>query len=486
MNYENYLGDYENYRKEIVTLLAYLLGVKDDILKSESTNYILELIDKYENDDTLKIIRSLSLLRINFLQSSKAITANQQDLIPIEMMSDIVDVEAIKFLRKKNLEVIKVNSNVNTIIAIINQFIHDNIDKIKEYIPDWIKWDYIRNLFLMPGCNAGVNCSLISNKSNEKRIFMAINKVKSMYFYKKNFYPFGVYLYWPEDKMESYYGNILFNDEKFLKLLYSGYGETFHANNYVIDAPTKTKDMVYDFIDQAQNISVLVDCENVDPFRFAAVFTNLDDEKIKKIKKVILFDDVNTSNAWDYIGKIIDLPIEHNLVNRLLENKSLVDIAMATGACKEYYENNTESLILASSDSDFWGLVTGLPMARFLVLNESDKTSAVILNALKENNISYCYMDNFAQADVQEFKEKLLYSNLKTVLDDFNENGNFMFEGPNALLDYLFSMSRITGPIDQINNEKESFYKKYLKHGFSIVPIEKDDKIIYKMEILKK
>ena len=54
MNYENYLGDYENYRKEIVTLLAYLLGVKDDILKSESTNYILELIDKYENDDTLE------------------------------------------------------------------------------------------------------------------------------------------------------------------------------------------------------------------------------------------------------------------------------------------------------------------------------------------------------------------------------------------------------------------------------------------------
>ncbi|MDE7214156.1 MAG: hypothetical protein K2N42_06215 [Anaeroplasmataceae bacterium] len=78
---------------------------------------------------------------------------------------------------------------------------------------------------------------------------------------------------------------------------------------------------------------------------------------------------------------------------------------MTTGACKEFYGNNIESIILASSDSDFWGLVSSLPNAKFLVLNESTKPSNTILRVLKENHIQYCFMDLFAQAEVQEYKE---------------------------------------------------------------------------------
>lgn len=483
---KDYIDNYENYRTNIVSLLAYLLGVKDEIFETESTRFIPELINEYENDDNLKIIRCLSQLRMNFLQNTKAITAQQANLVPIEMMTGYVNSDAIKFLRSKGLEVIKVNSNVNTIIAVLNQFMLDNIDKIKSYIPDWIKWEYIKNMFLMPGGYAGINCSQIQNKTGEKKVFTAIKKVKSSLFLNKSFYPYGVYLYWPESKMESYYGNILFNDEKLLKLLYAAYGQTFHANSYVIDATVETKDIVYNFIDESKNVCVLVDCENVDPFRFASVFANLEEEKFNKIKKVILYDDVNTSNAWDYLGKIVNLPIEHYEVKRVLENKSLVDIVMATGACKEYYENDTESLILASSDSDFWGLVESLPNARFLVLNESDKTSEVILSCLEEHGINYCFMDGFAQAEVQEFKDRVLFQNLKGVLDDFNENGNFAFEGPKDLLDHIFALSYIKGSFDQIQNEKDAFYNKYLKHGFVIKPVEDANGVHYVMEISKK
>lgn len=63
---------------------------------------------------------------------------------------------------------------------------------------------------------------------------------------------------------------------------------------------------------------------------------------------------------------------------------------MTSGACKEYYQENTESLIFASSDSDFYGLISSLAGARFYVLNESDKTSDLILDKLDEANINYC------------------------------------------------------------------------------------------------
>ncbi|MBQ9520621.1 MAG: hypothetical protein IJR67_04000 [Acholeplasmatales bacterium] len=68
-----------------------------------------------------------------------------------------------------------------------------------------------------------------------------------------------------------------------------------------------------------------------------SVFKGVDEDSISKIKKVILYD-IHTSNAWDYINQMVKLPIEHKIIERVLENKSLVDIAMTAGTYKEYYE----------------------------------------------------------------------------------------------------------------------------------------------------
>lgn len=131
-------------------------------------------------------------------------------------------------------------------------------------------------------------------------------------------------------KIKSYYGNILFNDEKLLKILYALFDENFHANEYVIDVTKEDKDSIYDFIEKSINIAILVDCENVEPYRFASVFKNLNEDNLKKFKKIILYDDVNTSDACDYINELIKLLIEHKEIQRVLDNKSLVDIVMAT------------------------------------------------------------------------------------------------------------------------------------------------------------
>lgn len=482
---KEYIENYENYRTEIVSLIGFLLGVKDEIMETESERFKEEYINRYKKDDSCLIIRCLSILRMNLIQNTKEITTRLNDLVVLEGMPDLIQTSAIQYLREKGIEIVKVNASVNELIAYVNQYMLDNIERIRDYIPNWIQWEYIRNLFLMPSCYSGKNGIFLTSILNKKKIMRGINTEKSIFFLNRSFYPYGIYLYWPENKMKSYYGNLLFNDEKFLKILYTQYDETFKANQYVIDAPIEKKNQVYTFLDNANTVCVLVDCENVDPYCFASVFMNLDEEKLKKIKKIVLFDDVNASNAWDYLHHSINLPLEHKEVSRVLENKSLVDIAMTTGACKEFYENNTESIILASSDSDFWGLVSSLPNAKFLVLNESIKASNTILRVLKDHQIQYCFMDRFAQAEAQEYKEEVLLQNLRLVLKEFNDRGSFNYRNPDELVDAIFTKAHIHGSYTQIQNEKETFKNKYLKKGFIIRPNNKETQNNYVLEIMK-
>lgn len=434
---------YENYKKDIVTKIAYLIGVKDFIIKTN--RFEQNIISSLEENDNAKIIRALSILRSEFIRNFKEISSRNMNLEPLETLTDLISVDLIKYLRNKGIEIIHVNANLTSHIAYVNQIILEKIDLIKDLIPSWIKWEYVKSIFLMPGCYAGFNGSNISNTKQNQKITLAINRTKIKLATYSSFYPYRTYLNWPENKIKPYYGNILLNDEKFLKILYASFDETFYAKEYVIDATSENKNSIYDFVEKSINIAILVDCENVDPYRFASVFKNLNEENLEKIKKVILYDDVNTSNAWDYINEYIKLPIEHKEIQRVLNNKSLVDIVMTSGACKEYYQENTESLILASSDSDFYGLISSLAGARFYVLNESDKTSDLILDKLDEANIYYCFMDSFAQGEVQDFKNNVLLRNLQSKLNDFNQTKNFVTLNPKELVDIIFQECHIQG-----------------------------------------
>lgn len=479
------LENFENYRVSLVTKIAYLIGVKEEFLFGSESHFDKEMIEDLNHNEKCKIIRDLTIIRMDYIRNYKSLSYGQSNLIPIESMPEYVNVDAIKELREKSIDVIKVDYSMTQKIAFINQYILENIDRIKDLFPNWIKWDYIKNLFLMPGCYSGMNGNNLQGSSGTKTI-SNINTYRKLIGTQKAFYPYATYVYWTENKMEKHYGNILLNDSKFLKLLYASYGDTFKANSYVIDAKAQTKDYVYNFISEATNVSVFVDCENVDPYKFASVFMNLDDGKISKVKKIILFDDVNTSTGWDYLGSFLNIPIEHRVIERVLENKSLVDIAITASACTEYFQNNTESIILASSDSDFWGLISSLKNANFLILNESSKASTTVLSKLEQYNINYCFMDDFAQDKVQDYKERVLFKNIQTIIEEFNTEGTFYYDTPNDLLDYVYNLAGISGNPNQVNQEKQTFYNKYLKNGFIIEPIEENGELTYKMKIYKK
>ena len=293
-----------------------------------------------------------------------------------------------------------------------------------------------------------------------------------------------MYISWPNEFGEKD-GNILFNDKKFLKILYAAHGDNFCANRYVVDAKADTKNDVYNFLEKALNAVVFVDCENVDPYAFAATVANLDDLVFRKIEKIVLFDDVNTSTAWDYIADEIGIPVDKVNIERVKDNKSFLDVKLTTEVTKEHCLNGVESIILVSSDSDFWGLINSLPAARFLVLNEYRKTSNAIIEKLDEFNIPHCYMSDFAQDKIQKFKSDVLYYGLLERINHFNETGEFFQMDVDALIRDIFYDADIEGAESQIKKEKEVFFNKYLKKGLLIKPIEVDGMLKLQIEIAK-
>ena len=475
---------FENYRKNIVTIIAYLIGVPDDKFISDD-RFDLEEYEKLKLNENANIIKYLCRLRTQFLRNYKNIDdARKYEMRPLEGMTEYLDIDGIKYLRQKGIEVNVANAKSPTVnISYINQYLLDNIDRIKPLIPDWIKFPYIKALFLMSGGYAGHNGSQI--KSNFTKLYNVIFEAGKVYGIQRSAYPYQMYISWPIAFRESD-GNILYNDLKFLKMLYAANGDRFEASRYVVDAKADTKEDIYEFLDDAVNVAIFVDCENVDPYAFGATILNLDEGALSKIKKIVLYDDVNTSTAWDYIMDIIAIPVVKKDIERVLGNKSLVDITMTVGVCEEYYRYDMESIILASSDSDFWGLIKQLPGARFLVLNEFRKTSGAIIEQLDKYNIKHCYMSDFAQDSIQKFKSDVLYLGLAERIKHFNETGNFGTLNVSELLQELFYDANINGADSQIKKEKDAFYSKYLKNGLLIKPVSDGDNLVFKIELYKK
>lgn len=479
---------FENYTKKQITLVGYLLGIKDVILKNQpfDQEYLQKIKDKRE----IKIIRALSNLRMNFMCAYEKIYGEKQVKGPFaqfENMEELIDVPALKYLRAQGFEPLQYGINLSEFtkhIANINQLIEENIENIHKFVPEWIKWEYIKELFIMPDCASGPKGNNYNNRHKASQINTKIHEIRKDFYNNINFYPYKVYLNWNEKRRPDDYGNILFNDGKFLKLLYSSNYDEFTGSEYVIDAKAHTKNDIYDFVAQATNIAIFVDCENVDPYHFAAAIKNLDEEKINKIKKVVLYDDINTTNAWDILQDILNLPVEHEEVERVKDDKSLVDHALSIGVTKSFYEEQTESVIIASSDSDFWSLMKYLPKIRFFVMNETRRTSDAVIDKLDANSIAHCYMDEFAQDAIQPYKNMVLRKNLQIILDSFNNSGTLEPLSVEEMLETVFRRSYVSGHYKQIEKEKEDFYNRYVKKIHLTIK-ECDGHNYFKMEIGK-
>ena len=91
---------------------------------------------------------------------------------------------------------------------------------------------------------------------------------------------------------------------------------------------------------------MVVDCENSDPYKLCATLKNLDYEVMQKITAIILFDDVHTATAWRILENYTRIPVEHIMIERIKQNKSLVDIKLTARACQEHYQKQVDSFVI--------------------------------------------------------------------------------------------------------------------------------------------
>ena len=77
------------------------------------------------------------------------------------------------------------------------------------------------------------------------------------------------------------------------------------------------------------------------------------------------------------------------MIERIKQNKSLVDIKLTALACKEHYQNEVNSFVIVSSDSDYWGLISSMPDAGFLVMIEREKCGPDMKTALADTGVFY-------------------------------------------------------------------------------------------------
>lgn len=79
----------------------------------------------------------------------------------------------------------------------------------------------------------------------------------------------------------------MYNDKKFVTLLYRWHGDTFTEYNRVSDVSTYVKGSIQEFIGDSTQAVIVVDCENSDPYKLCATLKGLDYRNTAKISRIL-------------------------------------------------------------------------------------------------------------------------------------------------------------------------------------------------------
>ena len=436
---------YENSTYMVVSKVAYLIGVPKAIFENEHEPPKMEWYEELERDKNARIVRNLCMLRTAIERHFRKISlAMKYDLKSILSLPEYIPQESLSQLTQDGISIYRANAQPIQYILDINKHIANRINNCKCLFPIWLKWEYLRPIFIMPG-----GTTEKGSKAAAEEYYSNIDK-----------YPYQVYINW---SFTSSVGNLLYNDKKFVRLLYEYHEDYFADMSKVSDAGQIAKDGIYDFLERSVRTAVVVDCENADPYKLYATLKNLDQAALLgKISKIILYDDIHTATAWKILEQFTQIPIEHNMIERIKENKSLVDIRLTTGTCREFFQNNTDSFILASSDSDYWGLISAMPEAHFLVLVEDEKCSPAVKKAMVDAGITYCYTDDFCTGNSDEIRIQAVLNEVKRALDS---------EVQFNIQEVLSEAYRLTRA-NLSTAEREQFYARYIKPMRLVVDAE--------------
>lgn len=434
---------------EISCKISYLVGVNQSCISKDPNR--VKMFKALGENKNARIIRNLCIVRTAMLANFGRISTKiAEEGSNVYFLNEYIPKDALEQLSKDGVECIKKgNKSVAKHIIEINRIISDRINNCKNLFPIWLNWDYVRDLFVMK------NGFTVEGVNAEKQTFYD-NREK---------YPFQMYINWVYDGKG---GHILHNDRVIVCVMYEQHGETFGDRSRVCDVGEEIKERVYDFIAASGKTIIAVDCENSDPYKMCATLKNLSENYTSKISKIILIDDINASSAWKILEYYTSIPVEYKLIERVKKGKSLVDITLSSVICREHYTGGVDSVILFSSDSDYWGLASVMPEMKFHVMVERGSFSEEYRVAIEEAGMSYCYIDDFFTGNALEIKYKAILKELGIGLKSVKVNVNNLLDGA------LSSTRAELSPA-----ERKQFYDKYLKR--LTVEVDDDGNVVFNL-----
>lgn len=330
----------------VISKVAYLIGVPKKFFEAEYAPPQLQTFDQMEREKNARVIRDLCRLRTAIEQNYGRINkAFLYDLKNLHTLPEYIPQECLRRLSEDGIELLRANYKLTQYIIDINLHIANRINNCRDLLPLWLKWEYVRELFLMP------------NGTKEA----GLKRAAEEYCANRTHYPYQVYINWPAQEEQ---GNILHNDKKFITLLYEMHEDYFADLSKVSDAGSAAKAGIYQFLEGSRRTAIVVDCENSDPYKLYAMLNNLDQNALLgKIAKIILYDDVHTTTAWQILEKFTQIPVEH-------------------------------------------------------VLIEAEKCSGAIRKAMENGGIAYCYLDRFCTGNSNQIKETAMLQAVQRILDE--------------------------------------------------------------------
>ncbi len=391
-----------------------------------------EVFQFLEEQKPARIIRNLCILRTELLHRARPVPPGRPQKARWNL-SDYAPPECAVQLQADGVALMTTFCQPWECLVEINRLVSGHINNCRDFFPLWLRWEYLRDMFVMPGglTEAGVQAAA------------------AVYQKSRVLYPYQMYINWQPTNE----GNIFFSDMKFAILLYRWHNDDFTDLSKVSDAAPHNKVTIHSFLESSRNAVIVVDCENSDPYKLCAALRELDPETLSRVSKVMLYDDSHSASAWRILSAYTGCPVEHSMIDRVKKQKSLVDISLTAGACREYYRNNVDSFILVSSDSDYWGLISSLPDARFLVMVEREHVGEDLKATMDSAGITYCYLDDFYSGDCGDIQADALVREIYSYLEKTVQLN------ANAMMEHAIRATRL----ELSDVERQQFYNKYIK-----------------------
>ena len=434
-------------KRDIVSRVAYLIGIDGryfGVEQSENMNpqFYRSIYEEMNADREARIVRNLCRLRTKMQRNFRAIyTEMNADVKNIDAIPDLVPQDALQALEDDGIPFVRAKRRLEDYIVDVHNYLLPHVPNCQKFIPDWVKWAYIRNMFFIPRGNT------VEGNKEAARLY---NECRDLF-------PYQAYINWTPDEGD---GNILRDDAKFLPILYDRNRDRFYDMSKVTDAGDAAIDDPDEFFAEAGRVIIAVDCENADPCKVIGIIKELDARNfLGKVAKILLVDDEHTSSQWRALRRNENLPLEYYLTDRVKDEKSAVDVALTIKFYREIAAGKAEgkpidSAVIISSDCDFWPLIELTPEMKFLVMLEYDNCSQAYYQRLQNNDIPFFYIDEYFMSGNLELKTEIVLQEVVRDIEDNHLSKMNLFSIINRALQKL--------DLKMSESESQQFFDRYI------------------------